>query len=157
MPTPVTFNIRPATAADIPVVVDYNVALALESEHKQLDHATVERGVRRGFDQGAEVTYLLAELPDRSIAGQIMLTREWSDWRDGWIYWLQSVFVRPDCRSQGVFRKLLEDAVRRLEADPDVVGLRLYVEVENRRAQEVYLRNGFVDASYRVLERMFRT
>ncbi len=149
------FTIRQATERDIPVVVDYNLALALESENKQLDRATVERGVARGFDQGTEVTYLVAELPDLSLAGQIMLTREWSDWRDGWIMWLQSVYVRPDCRSQGVFRLLLDDAVRRLQADPDVVGLRLYVEVENQRAMDVYLRNGFVDASYRVLERIF--
>jgi ribosomal protein S18 acetylase RimI-like enzyme len=84
-----------------------------------------------------------------------MLTREWSDWRDGWLMWVQSVYVEPAHRSQGVFRSLLDHATQCMREDPDVVGMRLYVENENSRAQAVYARTGFVDPSYKVLERIF--
>lgn len=148
-------QVRLASPSDVPTIVDYNVALALESESKQLDPETVQRGVTRGLQQRDEVRYFLAVESGGQVAGQIMLTREWSDWRDGWIMWIQSVYVLPAWRGKGVFRKLLDTAIGELRADPDVVGMRLYVEVDNRRAQEVYLRTGFGDASYRVLEMMF--
>lgn len=151
-----TLSVRLATADDIPVIVEYNIALAWESENKRLDPSTVLRGVTRGLTKGDEVRYLLAVNPEGLVAGQIMLTREWSDWRDGWILWIQSVYVRPEYRSIGVFRRLLETAIRDFRADPDVVGMRLYVETGNERAQQVYLKTGFEDAHYRVLELMFR-
>lgn len=148
-------RIRPASSPDVPVITRFNIALALESENKRLDEGTVQRGVTRGFLQGAEVQYFLAEDSAGQPVGQLMLTREWSDWRDGWIMWIQSVYVRPEWRGQGVFRSLLKAAIDAMKRQPDVVGVRLYVEVANDRAQVVYLRSGFVDASYRVLEMMF--
>ena len=84
-----------------------------------------------------------------------MLTREWSDWRDGWLAWLQSVYVRSDYRQQGVFRRLLDTAREHLKGQPDVVGLRLYVEDENTSAMSTYTRLGFKDAGYRVMEQIF--
>jgi ribosomal protein S18 acetylase RimI-like enzyme len=96
----------------------------------------------------------VAEFDDSTI-GQLMVTREWSDWRDGWIWWIQSVYVPADHRNQGVFRELLQHVTDAAVADPDVVGIRLYVENDNQSAQAVYARSGFVDPNYRVLEQIF--
>lgn len=89
------------------------------------------------------------------MIGCLMLTREWSDWRDGWLMWLQSVYVCAPHRGQGVFRSLLETAIEKMRQAPDVIGVRLYVEVKNERAQAVYYKTGFVDPKYKVLEQIF--
>ncbi len=148
--------VRRATLDDLTTLVDFNQGCARDSEGKSLDPATLTRGVRRGLEQGDECVYLLAT-NDSGPLGQIMMTREWSDWRDGWIAWIQSVYVRPEHRGRGVFRSLLDAAVQRLRSMPDVIGVRLYVEAENSRAQEVYLHSGFSDARYQVFELMFTT
>ena len=148
------WTIRAATNNDIPVLVEFNLGCARDSEGKELDREILTGGVKRGLQQEGEVLYLLAENPDGPI-GQIMLTREWSDWRNGWIAWIQSVYVRPEFRGQGVFRSLLKIAVERLQSQPDVIGVRLYVEQDNSSAESVYLRTGFVDPNYKVLELMF--
>ena len=83
--------IRSATSDDVAVITEYNCRLALETEHKTLDRATVNAGVRRGLELGDEVQYFVAE-DEAGVIGQIMLTREWSDWRNGWMIWLQSVY-----------------------------------------------------------------
>lgn len=146
--------IRRASPADVPVLVDFNCAIASETEGKQLDRAIVTRGVKRGLEQGDEVVYLIAEIDAQPI-GTLMLTREWSDWRDGWLVWIQSVYVVEEFRGQGIFRALLESATQDVSQNPDVIGLRLYVENENERAQSVYLRTGFSDPNYKVLEKIF--
>lgn len=84
--------IRSASSDDVAVITEYNCRLALETEHKTLDRATVNAGVRRGLELGDEVQYFVAE-DEAGVIGQIMLTREWSDWRNGWMIWLQSVYV----------------------------------------------------------------
>jgi len=150
-----SWTIRAATANDIPVLVEFNQGCARDSEGKELDREILTGGVTRGLQHGDEVLYLLAENQDGPL-GQIMLTREWSDWRNGWIAWIQSVYVRPEYRGQGVFRSLLENAVDRLKQDPDVIGVRLYVEQDNSAAESVYLRTGFTDPNYKVLELLFR-
>jgi ribosomal protein S18 acetylase RimI-like enzyme len=139
---------------DIETLVDFNCQLAQETEDKSLDRELVTRGVTRAFEQGDEAIYYVAEI-EGQIVGSLMLTREWSDWRDGWVAWLQSVYVREGHRGSGVFRQLLEHATEYLRDDPDVRGVRLYVEVDNIRAQNVYQKTGFGDPGYRVLERMF--
>ncbi len=148
------WKIRKALAADIQALVEFNCAIARETEGKELKRATVERGVARGLQQGDEVVYYVADEGSRPI-GSLMLTREWSDWRDGWLAWVQSVYVHPDYRGQGVFRAMLAHALQELRQQPDVVGVRLYVETENSRAQAVYRRTGFTDPNYIVLEQMF--
>lgn len=147
-------SFRPATQDDLDTLVDFNRAIARETENKELPLATVRRGVLRGLQQGDEVRYFVAEA-DSQVVACLMITREWSDWRDGWLAWLQSVYVAAPYRGQGVFRGLLEHAVAELEQAADVVGIRLYVEAENTRAQAVYARTGFHDANYQVWERMF--
>ena len=153
-----TWKVRLATEQDVETIADFNCRLAVETEEKELDAKRVLSGVRRGMEQGEEVTYFMAEInniqPPQPI-GTLMVTREWSDWRDGWIAWLQSVYVVKEHRGQGVFTDLLDFASDTLARRTDVIGLRLYVENENQRAQAAYLKNGFEDAHYRVLEKLF--
>ena len=171
-------RIRRGILADLDVITDFNCRLAWETENKRLDVRTVRRGVERGLELTNDVQYWVAETDEvaseqsatgpaaatvtnavtssGSVVGQLMLTREWSDWRNGWMMWLQSVYVDAAYRGQGVFRKLLDHVVAEMQADPDVVGLRLYVEHENQRAIQVYQRQLFADAGYVVMEQMFQ-
>jgi ribosomal protein S18 acetylase RimI-like enzyme len=144
-------RIRRATTTDAEILADFNCRLAFETEGKSLSSERVISGVTRGLTVGDEVTYFVAESEER-VVGQLMLTREWSDWRDGWMYWLQSVYVHADFRGQGVFRQLLEHVRQQLKQRGDVACLRLYVEEENQPAIETYTRLGFKDPGYRVME-----
>ncbi|RMF37306.1 MAG: GNAT family N-acetyltransferase [Planctomycetota bacterium] len=152
----VDWRIRPATEGDVESLTEFNSALARETENKLLDQEVLRQGVRRALALAPEVRYWVAEQDGRPI-GCLMVTREWSDWRNGWVAWLQSVYVIPAARGRGVFGSLLQTAIADAQTSPDVVGMRLYVEEDNRRAQEVYRRSGFVDARYRVYEQMFGT
>lgn len=144
--------VRHAVAADADVIARLNCALARETENRQLDVSVVLRGVRRGLTLPGDVQYLIAERAG-DVVGQLMLTREWSDWRDGWIVWLQSVYVAPESRRRGVFRRLFEHALDHCRRQSDVVAIRLYVENHNKTAQATYFQLGFEDSSYQVLER----
>lgn len=148
------WTIRIATTTDAKALIDFNCAIARETEGKELDRSIVSRGVERGLTRGDEVVYLVA-VRDSQPIGALMLTREWSDWRDGWLVWIQSVYVIAEHRGQGVFRDLLAQATAQVQTDPDVVGMRLYVENENEAAQAVYHRSGFTDPHYKVLEKIF--
>ncbi len=143
--------IRSATPADEEIVVDFNCRLASESESKQLDRPTVQLGVRTILSNPQHGRYFLASVGDR-IVGQMMHTWEWSDWRNGEIWWLQSVYVHPDFRRQGVFRSLIQHLQVEAAASPNVVGLRLYVEEHNTSAQATYERLGLKLAGYVVME-----
>lgn len=156
-------QIRLATADDAVVLTDFNLRLAQETEEKSLDADKVLSGVRNGLKKGDEVQYLVAVVEDHvaddhvadgRIVGQLMLTREWSDWRDGWMYWLQSVYVVADFRGQGVFKLLLESAIDSLKLRDDVAGIRLYVEIENEVAIGTYKKMQFIDCGYKVMERL---
>ena len=146
-----TYRIRPATGDDLPVIVDFNARLAMETEGKALDTGRLGAGVARVLADGASGRYFLATQDDR-VAGQLMLTTEWSDWRNGQFWWIQSVYVDPQDRGNGVFRQLF-DHVRELARDtPGVCGLRLYFEDNNLRARDAYLRVGLAMAGYQVME-----
>ena len=140
-------TIRRAVPADEGVLVAFNAALAWETEHKRLDEEILRTGVRAVFADPAKGFYTVAE-DGGEVVGQVMVTFEWSDWRNGWFWWVQSVYVRSDARRRGVFRALFNEVRRQAEADPTVIGLRLYVERENTRAQQTYLSLGMSDASY---------
>jgi len=143
--------IRAASPDDIAVISEFNCCLAIETENKILDQDTVLNGVQRGLELGDEVQYFVAE-DESGVIGQIMLTREWSDWRNGWMIWLQSVYVLPAKRGAGVFRMLFERSIEmaRLRCNP--VCVRLYVEHENEIAMATYRRLGFQDSGYQVME-----
>lgn len=145
-------QIRPATFDDWPTIVDFNCRLAWESEHTKLDRNRIELGVRNLLSDERRGKYFVA-CCDGKIVGQTMITFEWSDWRNGNIWWLQSVYVDAAYRSRGVFRSLFDHVWRQVESNPDIAGLRLYVESCNVAAHEVYERMGMHKAGYFVMER----
>ena len=144
--------IRRATPADETVLIAYNAALAWESEHKRLDEAVLRAGVRAAFADPGKGFYVVAELGGE-VVGQSGVTFEWSDWRNGWYWWVQSVYVRPDARRQGVFSAIYRHLETEATADPTVIGLRLYVERENTRAQATYRALGLVEEGYFLMGR----
>jgi ribosomal protein S18 acetylase RimI-like enzyme len=145
-------KLRRATPADAAVIAEFNRCLAHETEGRTLDDATLSAGVAAVLADGTRGLYFVAER-DGAVVGQLMITTEWSDWRNGWIWWIQSVYVRKDARRQGVFRALYRHVEAAARADPQVVGLRLYVESENHAAQQTYLEMGMERTGYLVLER----
>jgi ribosomal protein S18 acetylase RimI-like enzyme len=145
-------TIRHAGPGDAPVVAEYNRLLAEETEGKILIPEVLAAGVRTVLADPTRGRYFLAER-DGAVVGQIMITFEWSDWRNGWIWWIQSVYIRHQDRRQGVFRSLYEHVARLAREDPGVVGLRLYVMHDNHAAQKTYEALGMIPTSYFVLER----
>ncbi len=149
-------RIRSATPDDLAVIVEYNRLLALETEHKVLDLATLESGVACALADPDRLRYWVAEAGDPGqVIGQAAVTREWSDWRMGWIWWFQSVYVARDFRGRSVFRSLhrrIRDEARSL---PDVIGLRLYVEDANHPAQRTYQSLGMKPGGYSVYEELW--
>jgi len=150
-----TFHIRPATLADVETLVAFNAAMALETEDKRLDPNLLERGVVGLIENPSRGKYLLACDDGGRVVGQLMYTFEWSDWRNGDVWWIQSVYVAPEFRRRGVFQSLYK-AVRTMAFESGgVVGLRLYVEHHNANAQATYRAMGMKDAGYSVMEEMF--
>jgi ribosomal protein S18 acetylase RimI-like enzyme len=146
-----TVTIRAALAHDLDFITNGNAAMALEAEHKTLDPATARKGVQAAFENPAHGRYFVAEIGGQ-VAGQLMITYEWSDWRNGVFWWIQSVYVLPEARRHGVFRALYGHLEGLARETPGVCGLRLYVENDNMRAQRTYLDCGMVDSGYRVME-----
>jgi GNAT superfamily N-acetyltransferase len=142
---------RPATLADLPTLVDFNARLALETEHKVLDRDALVRGCRAVLEDPARGFYTVAER-DGALVGQCLVTFEWSDWRAGWLWWIGSVYVPAAARRSGVWSALHRHLLERARAQGDVIGIRLYVERENRVARATYERLGMTDAGYDILE-----
>src|SRR5581483_9730934 len=143
--------IRAAAPGDAEVITEYNRLMALETEHKALDRAVLERGVRAALADPARGRYVVAEDEGR-VVGQLMVTYEWSDWRNGWFWWVQSVYVAAAARRRGVFRQLLAHVQAEARRAPDVIGIRLYVERENHAAQATYRGLGLEVTNYLVME-----
>jgi GNAT superfamily N-acetyltransferase len=146
-------HIRTATPDDLAAIVDFNRLLALETESKVLDRATLEAGVACALADPDRLRYWVAEIDGETHpVGQAAVTREWSDWRMGWIWWFQSVYVDALFRGQGVFRTLYHHIRDEARSRPDVIGLRLYVEVSNGPAQKTYQALGMKPGGYSVYE-----
>ncbi len=143
--------IRPARPDDAATIVAYNLALAWETEGKRLDPEIVTAGVQALLSDPQRGFYTVAEA-DAQVVGQTLITYEWSDWRNGWFWWLQSVYVAPAWRRRGVFRALFTYLCERAAHAGDVIGLRLYVERDNLTAQQTYAALGWRPAGYFVLE-----
>jgi GNAT superfamily N-acetyltransferase len=144
-------SIRAATLSDCEVIADFNRRLAAEAEDKRLEHEVVVRGVRTALSDPARCRYYLATL-DGEIVGQTMITFEWSDWRNGWFWWIQSVYVHADFRKRGVYRTLHEHIAREARRTPDVCGLRLYVDTRNDAAMKTYEALGMIPGGYVLYE-----
>ena len=144
-------EVRRAVSEDLETVVGFNVAMALETEGKSLELDLVRQGVQEVLNNQQRGFYLLAEI-NRRVVGQLLITDEWSDWRNGYFWWVQGVYVAPDCRRQGVYRALdnqVRDEARRLG---NIRGLRLYVERDNHVAQRVYNSLGMSLSHYDMYE-----
>lgn len=147
-----TLSIRPAALADIPALCAWNLAMARETEGLELDPAVLERGVAGVFEQPQRGFYLVAERGGVALGG-LLVTREWSDWRNGDYWWIQSVYVLPEARRDGVFRALYAEVERRARA-AGAASLRLYVEAANRRAQQTYAGLGMRPSHYAMYEQV---
>lgn len=146
-----SLQVRDAVAADLLFLADCNAAMALETEHKALDRRLLERGIAAVFERPQRGFYLVAERAGEPL-GCLLVTYEWSDWRNGDWWWLQSVYVAPQARRGGIFRALHDEVWQRLRRHPDAVGLRLYVERDNHHAQATYASLGMRETAYRLFE-----
>jgi ribosomal protein S18 acetylase RimI-like enzyme len=144
-------QIREAEERDAPALVEFNLRMAMETEDKPLDPAVVAAGVRGVLEDRARGFYLVAE-SDGMTVGSLLVTTEWSDWRNGVYWWIQSVYVEPPFRRRGVYRALHEEVRTRARNTPGVRGCRLYVERDNETAQAAYLRLGMAETRYRIFE-----
>jgi GNAT superfamily N-acetyltransferase len=155
-PAPLNLIVRDARAGDHPTVLDFNARLAFETEGKTLDPVVLAPGVASALADPDRLRYWVAEDPSTGrIVGQAAITREWTDWRNGWIWWYQSVYVHPDFRQRGVFRALHQHIRDLALQSRDVIGLRLYVEEENHRAQQTYRALGLQPGGYLVFEEIW--
>lgn len=150
---PADLTIRTATADDADVLVGFNEAMAQETENKRLDPNTVQAGVETMLSDRDQGFYLVA-VRDEEIVGSLMTTTEWSDWRNGTFWWIQSVYVRPEARRTGVYTALHRAVRERAQQATKVCGLRLYVEKDNETARETYESLGMTQTSYRMYEEM---
>ena len=144
-------NIRQGGIDDGETITRFNAAMALESEGVSLDRATLRAGVEAALVDDAKAFYLLAEA-DGEPVGQLMVTTEWSDWRNGWIWWIQSVYVKPESRRQGVYRRLYQRLMEMARARGDIRGMRLYVMRENWTAKRTYEALGMSHSHYDLYE-----
>lgn len=147
-------KIRLADPADAEFLVRGNASMALETEHLSLDLDRLRDGVHALFEDKSRGLYYIAEVNGRR-AGQMMITYEWSDWRNGIFWWIQSVWVEPELRGQGIFKALYAHVETLARADAGVCGLRLYVEQDNQRAQATYERCGMKRTAYQMFEADF--
>lgn len=147
--------IRDAMLSDAEIIAAHNSSMAEETEGRRLDPAIIGPGVAAVLADPGKGRYWVA-LANDVIVGQLMVTYEWSDWRNGMLWWVQSVYVAPEHRRMGVFSSLYRHVESLASAEPGVCGIRLYVENENRRAQQTYAALGMTKAGYVVMEAMFR-
>ena len=147
-------EIRPATHDDRDDLVRFQFAMAQESEDKGLDAAVLARGIQHLLNHPTEGFYLVAQI-NASNVGALMVTYEWSDWRDGRFWWIQSVYVDTNFRRRGVYSALHHYVRSAAKADPEACGIRLYVERENQAAQGTYLALGMLETRYRLFEEEF--
>ena len=146
-----TIDIRRAISADIDVLVSFNAAMAQETEDKALNQEALKSGIEAMLKDDALGFYLVAETNGQAV-GQLMITTEWSDWRNSCFWWLQSLYVLPDYRRQGVFRRLYNYVRQEAHRAGNVCGLRLYVERTNTLAQQVYVNLGMDLSHYDMYE-----
>lgn len=145
--------IRSASPDDISDIAQFNIAMAQETEERQLDPETIQSGVSSVIQNHAHGFYLIAER-DQVAIGSLLITFEWSDWRNGTLWWIQSVYVKPEHRRTGVFKALYDAVIARARAAKSVRGIRLYVEQENLDAQSVYQKLSMQKTPYQMFERM---
>ena len=151
---PTELIVSKAITNDAQILAKFNIAMARETEDLKLDLPTVLAGVHGVLEDTAHGFYLVARLAGE-VVGALLITYEWSDWRNGRLWWIQSVYVLPQWRSQGVFRALYQHVNELAQQTPDTRGIRLYVEKDNHTAQAVYQNLGMSQTAYRIFETTF--
>lgn len=146
-------QIRKAKVEDVNVIVDFQQKMAWETEKLKLDKKELTAGVGVVFQDSSKGCYFVA-LEDNIIIGSLMITYEWSDWRNRTVYWIQSVYVLPEHRQKGVYKALYAHILSLMNEDEKVGGVRLYVDKSNRIAQTVYTKTGMNGDHYQLFERM---
>ena len=147
----IPMNIRQANEADIDALVEFNIAMALETEGKTLGSEILKPGVAAVFDDPNKGFYIVAE-DGGQIAGGLLVTFEWSDWRNKWFWWIQSVYIRPESRGRSIYRQMYGFVKALADERGDVAGFRLYVEHDNTHAQRVYDGIGMTRSHYVMYE-----
>jgi GNAT superfamily N-acetyltransferase len=147
----IDIKIREAVKSDIPVIAEFNQALAKETEDIQLNPETLASGIENALDRD-ECHYFIAKL-NGQVIGQSMITYEWSDWRNGIMWWFQSVYVQPEHRRKGVFRAMFDHVEKLARNNPEVKTLRLYVMQNNLSGKKTYAALGMTDSGYVVYEK----
>ena len=148
--------IRKANPSDAHHIVDYQLKMALETENLELTKSVVELGVEAVFNDNSKGAYCVAEI-DGSVVGSLLTTYEWSDWRNGQVLWIQSVYILKEFRGQGIFRKLYAHVKEKVvNQGTDFRGIRLYVDKTNDDAQKVYEKLGMENHHYEMYEWMMR-
>ena len=144
--------IRIAEEKDAPAMVEFNQAMAFETEGKRLETSVLKAGVEAVFTDPEKGFYIVAEDSEGMIIGGLMITFEWSDWRNKWFWWIQSVYILPAGRGRKIYSRLYQFAKDKARLKDDVGGFRLYVEKENRHAQKVYEKVGMDETHYLMYE-----
>ena len=147
-------SIREGTISDATLISNFQQHMALETESKNLDKYTVLKGVEKVLASSDRGFYIIAEVASKVI-GSLMVTFEWSDWRNGWFFWIQSVFVEQSYRRQGIYRLMHNEVINRCKESKDCCGIRLYVERDNINAQKVYKNLGMHETDYYLFEEEF--
>ena len=151
--------VRKAVLGDLDRLVEFNVAMAWETEGRRLQRHRVRSGAKAVLNCGSHGLYVVGEIPEDgkvgTVVSQLLITFEWSDWRNGNFWWMQSVYVHPDWRNRKVFHRMYHYILKEAHTRSDVCGIRLYVENENTRAMETYAKLGLVPTSYRMFENDF--
>jgi len=150
---PQNFRYSRAKPSHASAIVEFQIAMARETEGLELNRSTLEEGVRAVFEDEKRGHYWIAEHKE-VVIGSLLLLSEWSDWRNGFVWWIHSVFVKSEYRRQGVYKGLYQTIQEVVKNDPQSHGLRLYVEKENLRAQKVYENLGMDGSHYRMFQWM---
>ena len=156
MSTSITVTVREARETDAPVIAQFNIDMAWETEEKKLNEDAIHAGVTSLMNKPEYGFYIVAVAKDETVAS-LMITKEWSDWRNGLFWWIQSVYVKPDFRRQGVYRAMYKRVLELAGSHPEVCGCRLYVEKENVNAQKTYEALGMEETHYKMYEEVFES
>ncbi len=141
-------KIRIAEEKDASALIEFNQAMALETEGKKLEPEKIEKGVKAVFQDEKKGFYVVAENENSEIIGGLMVTFEWSDWRNSWFWWIQSVYILPEGRGKRIYSQLYDFVKSEANQNGNVCGFRLYVETENKHAQKVYEKVGMEISHY---------
>jgi ribosomal protein S18 acetylase RimI-like enzyme len=144
-------TIQKALSVHIDILIDFQQRLAYESEEVTLDSSTLRKGMEAMFADPGKGLYYIASDGDE-VVGCHMITYEWSDWKNGMVWWLQSVYVKESHRKKGIFKMMYDNVISMIKKDPNLIALRLYVDKSNERAMKVYSAMGMDGSHYTVYE-----